>query len=188
MAVLRPPGGISSSLLQSASSSSEAPDGQEGVPLESDAGTEPESVEGGESTSAFEVLDDLKPECPDQCELTHCSQPPRVQPGVVQHAAIDAFSRIGKLTSIQMPWESPSASAIFSDLPAVLQPSLAACWMGNVHNVQTVQPQIETCKPAVDVNFDAAAQGPVFAKVVKSRQSITPQQKRQRDWSKAVNI
>eukprot|EP00439_Symbiodinium_sp_Y106_P021677 s3037_g2.t1 len=121
MAVLRPSGWISSSLLQSAcasdatagitASSSVAPDGQNGVPLESDTGTEPESVEGDGSTSAIDFLDDLKPECPGHCELAHCSQSPRVQPGVEQHAAIDAFSRIGKLTSIQMPWEAPSVSA-----------------------------------------------------------------------------
>ena len=150
MAVLRPSGWISSSLLQSAcasdatagitASSSVAPDGQNGVPLESDTGTEPESVEGDGSTSAIDFLDDLKPECPGHCELAHCSQSPRVQPGVEQHAAIDAFSRIGKLTSIQMPWEAPSVSA-------------------------------------------TAAQGPVFAKVVKSRQSITPQQEQRQSTS-----
>ncbi|CAE7241870.1 unnamed protein product [Symbiodinium natans] len=193
MAVLRPSGEISSSILQSAcasgamagitAGSSAASDGQEGgpgesAPVESDADTEPESAEGDKGIRVFDRLDDLEPES---------SPPPRVQPGIVQHAAIDAFSRMGKLTSIQMPWESPSVSAIFSDLSATLQPSLAACWPGNVQNVPAVQPQIENIKPAVDVNF-VTAQGPVFAKVVKSRQGVTPQQKRQRDWLKAVNI
>ena len=105
---------------------------------------------GDSKVSQQETILGPRLECPDQCELAHCSQPPKFRPSVVQHAAIDALRRIGKLTCVQMAWESPSVSAIISDLPAALQPSPAACWMGNVHNVQTVQPQIEI-KPVVDV-------------------------------------
>ncbi|CAE7473740.1 unnamed protein product [Symbiodinium pilosum] len=171
--------------------------GQEGDLAAHDGGTDPESDNDDESIGDNHDREvDLCP-LPDLLQgldFGHpspapnaCHPPQGQQPGAVQHAAVDAFSRIGKLTSIKMPWESPAMSAIFTDLSEILEPSLSAYWTADV---QTARSHERAPGPAEARVFALVEQlqGPAFAKVVKSRQDLTPQEKRQRDWIKALNL
>ncbi|CAE7745068.1 unnamed protein product [Symbiodinium sp. CCMP2592] len=110
------------------------------------------------------------------------------QPGLVQHAAIDAFHKIGKLSSIQMPWELAPVRTIFDGMEASLEPNLSAHPLTEACTVVSDRTPAKPANPATVCDFVSADLGPVFSSVVKAGTGFSPQEKREHEWSKGVNL